>query len=334
MSQLNPWLTLLIGFVAGFVVEWLIELWYWRRKRMADQTVLNALRNRLHVREAELKAKEAHLRALMSTVGIAAGPQASETATAAAQAPSPTVPSLPASPAEEASSLPGPPPGARRSAESEADPLPSAEPQPPAQASSRSKLAEDAAALQTPPAPPTPVSTTQESAASPGGPRVEEEPPTPPQPAWEAEPASAELRPSSLEQTEGDDLTRIQGIGPRFAEILNEAGIRHYSDLAGMSPDDLQAIVQAPAWRKVDYVSWVTQAQVLAVSPPPLTAGDDLQEIDGIGATYARRLREAGIDSFAALAASDEQTLQEIIAAPEWRKPDVASWIAQARERS
>ncbi len=333
MSQLNPWLTLLIGFVAGFVVEWLIELWYWRRKRMADQTLLNALRNRLHVREAELKAKEAHLRSLMSTMGIAAGPQASETATTAAQAPSPAVASPPASPAEVVSSLPGSPPDAGGSAESEAGPLSPAEPQPPVQASFSSQLAEDAA-LQTPPAPPPPVPTAQESAATPGGPGVEEEPLTPPQPALEAEPAPAEPRPSPLEQSEGDDLTRIQGIGPRFAEILNEAGIRHYSDLAAMSPDDLQAIVQAPAWRKVDYVSWITQAQVLAVSPPPQAAGDDLQEIDGIGATYARRLREAGIDSFAALAASDEQTLQEIIAAPEWRKPDVASWIAQARERS
>jgi len=64
-------------------------------------------------------------------------------------------------------------------------------------------------------------------------------------------------------------------------------------------------------------------------SPPSEAggAGDDLSEVSGIGPVYRARLAEAGIDSFAALAAADPALVAEAAGAPESRAVD---WIGQA----
>ena len=41
---------------------------------------------------------------------------------------------------------------------------------------------------------------------------------------------------------ESDDLTRIKGIGPTFEARLNEMGYRTFLDLAGWTPEDLDAL--------------------------------------------------------------------------------------------
>lgn len=58
---------------------------------------------------------------------------------------------------------------------------------------------------------------------------------------------------------------------------------------------------------------------------------DDLTRLEGIGPTYAARLCEHGIATFARLAETDEATLAELVQAPAWRRPNFADWIAQAR---
>ncbi|RJT04379.1 class III poly(R)-hydroxyalkanoic acid synthase subunit PhaC [Halococcus sp. IIIV-5B] len=57
------------------------------------------------------------------------------------------------------------------------------------------------------------------------------------------------------------------------------------------------------------------------------TDADDLVSVDGIGGTYADRLREAGIDSRADLAAADPETVAEATGAAE---ATVEDWIDQA----
>ncbi len=42
-----------------------------------------------------------------------------------------------------------------------------------------------------------------------------------------------------------DDLTRLKGIAAGYQRILNDAGIRTYTELAGKSADDLRAIFSA-----------------------------------------------------------------------------------------
>lgn len=46
------------------------------------------------------------------------------------------------------------------------------------------------------------------------------------------------------EETEADDLTKIEGIGPVVAEALVEAGITTYADLADASEDEIQDAIK------------------------------------------------------------------------------------------
>jgi WS/DGAT/MGAT family acyltransferase len=63
---------------------------------------------------------------------------------------------------------------------------------------------------------------------------------------------------------DGDNLTRISGIGPAFAERLHESGITSFAVLAAATPDALQAIIDAPDWRRPDYQDWIDQARAIA----------------------------------------------------------------------
>lgn len=127
-----------------------------------------------------------------------------------------------------------------------------------------------------------------------------------------------------------DDLTRVRGIGPRYAALLDEAGIRSYDDLAAASPDQLRDIIKPSAMQQINFDSWASQARALA-NTRGVRMGDDLTELEGIGPVYAAKLRDRGIVTFADLAAADEATLEEIIAAPAWRKINYGEWIEQAR---
>jgi predicted flap endonuclease-1-like 5' DNA nuclease len=127
-----------------------------------------------------------------------------------------------------------------------------------------------------------------------------------------------------------DDLTRVHGIGPKYADLLVAAGITSYDDLAAATPDQLRDIIRPSAMQQINFASWSAQAAALAATRTA-RVGDDLTELEGIGPVYAAKLRDRGIVSFADLAASDEATLAEIIAAPTWRRINYADWIAQAR---
>lgn len=143
--------------------------------------------------------------------------------------------------------------------------------------------------------------------------------------------AEEEVTPAAERARGVADLTVIKGIGPKFAETLNAAGITSYADLANTPPDRLQEIVQPAAWQKVDFEDWIAQAAALSRQSRRMQIGDDLTRLEGIGPSYAQSLRAAGITSFAQLAESDEESLAGTINAPAWRRVDYASWIAQAK---
>lgn len=69
----------------------------------------------------------------------------------------------------------------------------------------------------------------------------------------------------------------------------------------------------------------VTRAKTTTAKP----AANDLTEIKGIGPTFARRLTEAGITTFAELAAATPDYLREVTKASAIANPN--EWIAQAR---
>ena len=128
-----------------------------------------------------------------------------------------------------------------------------------------------------------------------------------------------------------DDLTRIKGIGPKFAASLAASGFTTYDAMAQADPDQLAAAVKAADWQQIDYNEWIVQAQTLATQPKPVQVGDDLLRLEGIGPTYDARLRVAGIVTYAQLAAADETALAGIINAPPWRRVNYGDWIAQAK---
>ena len=59
-----------------------------------------------------------------------------------------------------------------------------------------------------------------------------------------------------------DDLTRIEGIGPKIAELLMQAGIFTFADLAGTEPARLREILQdgGPHYNRSDPTTWPEQA--------------------------------------------------------------------------
>jgi len=68
--------------------------------------------------------------------------------------------------------------------------------------------------------------------------------------------------------TEADDLTKVEGIGPKFAEGFNAVGVTTFADLAAKSVDELKALLEGHE----DYASlagrvgdtWPKQAEMAA----------------------------------------------------------------------
>jgi predicted flap endonuclease-1-like 5' DNA nuclease len=62
-----------------------------------------------------------------------------------------------------------------------------------------------------------------------------------------------------------DDLTAIEGIGPKIAAALMDAGVGSFAQLAGRQPDELEHIVRRAGVRMVGRAdTWPQQAQLAA----------------------------------------------------------------------
>jgi large subunit ribosomal protein L27 len=64
----------------------------------------------------------------------------------------------------------------------------------------------------------------------------------------------------------GDDLTKVEGIGPKIKEILWEAGVMTFGDLAGKSADEVKSILleQGSRYNRFDPTTWPQQAKLAA----------------------------------------------------------------------
>ena len=62
----------------------------------------------------------------------------------------------------------------------------------------------------------------------------------------------------------GDDLTVIEGIGPKVAKTLADAGIATFIQLAAAKPAELQEILKDAGLRMMDATSWPKQAKLAA----------------------------------------------------------------------
>jgi len=73
-----------------------------------------------------------------------------------------------------------------------------------------------------------------------------------------------EVRETEAEPPPGDELKRIEGIGPKIAALLQNEGIRTFASLAGMERERLREILRGAGLPFVDPGTWPEQAALAA----------------------------------------------------------------------
>jgi predicted flap endonuclease-1-like 5' DNA nuclease/cbb3-type cytochrome oxidase subunit 3 len=70
---------------------------------------------------------------------------------------------------------------------------------------------------------------------------------------------------SSKKASEGDDLTKLEGIGPYYRDVLHGAGIMTFAKLATLTREEIDDIIKnANARRSLTTMSWAEQATLAA----------------------------------------------------------------------
>ena len=59
-----------------------------------------------------------------------------------------------------------------------------------------------------------------------------------------------------------DDLTSLEGIGPKVAKVLNESGIQSFADMAKAKADDVQKVLDAAGLQMMNPEGWIDQAKL------------------------------------------------------------------------
>ena len=61
-----------------------------------------------------------------------------------------------------------------------------------------------------------------------------------------------------------DDLTKLEGVGPKVAKILAEAGYASYADLAKADAAEVDKVLDANKLQMLDSAGWIDQAKLAA----------------------------------------------------------------------
>lgn len=159
-----------------------------------------------------------------------------------------------------------------------------------------------------------------------------------------------------------DDLAWIEGIGPKIAGALVDAGIRTYDQLADADVDTLRAAINTAGIKFAPSITtWSRQAALLAMGdeagfealvahliagrePGAATAEtadepaaelapiENLARVEGIGPKIAGALVGAGIRSYRQLADADADTLRTAINTAGIKfAPSITTWSQQAQ---
>lgn len=166
-----------------------------------------------------------------------------------------------------------------------------------------------------------------------------------------------------------DNLQIIEGVGPKVEQLLKDAGIANWSELAAQTPESLSGLLEnaGAAYRMMNPATWPQQAGLAAEGRwDELTElqkfldtgredkGDlqtpskienmalailgfknnpnDLKIVEGIGPKIEELLKNAGIRTWSDLAAAPAGRLQEILdqAGENYRLADPGTWPQQA----
>ena len=227
--MLNPWIMLIVGLVLGWLLSWLLQ------RRLDD-----SLTGQVEQLQRELAECNRRLGETASAPAIEEG--------ALVERAAPSVAVAAAAAVEEAEQL---------------APAPEAAYVPPEE----EPAVEEPVTEELPAAPVVEEPVAEEFVAEPVAEPVEEavEEAVLEAPAQEEVPAEmATEAPAFAQGVAADDLTVIKGIGPKFAETLQAAGITTFAALAQLTPEELEQIVQPAGWQKVDFAEWIAQAAELA----------------------------------------------------------------------
>ncbi len=138
------------------------------------------------------------------------------------------------------------------------------------------------------------------------------------------------------------DLCRIQGVRGQFAELLEFAGISSVVELARQKPDDLEARLLQVNERENrtrmeirlhEVADWIRQAGgrpselVFGENEEAARIGYEVEEIEGIGPGYGRRLRAIGISTTLDLLERGRDAEQRAAIAASLSRPDVDATV-------
>jgi len=73
-----------------------------------------------------------------------------------------------------------------------------------------------------------------------------------------------------------DDLTKLEGIGPKVSKVLNNAGISTFAALAKADPGEIQKTLSAAGLQMMNPEGWIEQAALAAKGD-----WDALQKLQG-----------------------------------------------------
>lgn len=143
-----------------------------------------------------------------------------------------------------------------------------------------------------------------------------------------------------------DDLKLINGVGPFIEQKLNNLGIYTFEQISQFDDELSNQVTDAIEFfpGRIQRDDWVGQAKILlqqkndvssvlsSVSVKKRPKLDDLKVVEGIGPKIEALLKEAGIGSWAELAAADVDRLKAILSAagPRYQMHSPDTWPQQA----
>jgi predicted flap endonuclease-1-like 5' DNA nuclease len=88
----------------------------------------------------------------------------------------------------------------------------------------------------------------------------------PPEETRAAEPVIVEPAPTPKRKkaVKPDDLTRLEGIGPKVNQVLKKAGITTFAQLANAGIPKVREALDAAGYRFMDPAGWIEQAKLAA----------------------------------------------------------------------
>jgi predicted flap endonuclease-1-like 5' DNA nuclease len=265
MSNINPWALLVLGILVGWILGWLLELWYFRRQRLQCQREQNRLEGQLRARNAELGAANSQISALRGELGA----RAQEIDTLLYQLATKEVQeNAEASEPKSSSDSEGVAEPDSTGDESEQLIVGSDVDVEPVEKTEHSQNSLDFSDI-------TPDQWTILRAA---GITTEDDLAKLNQndlerlfqaPEWEDavdDTLEYDISPAAMAQPAvADDMTVIAGIGPKYATVLQENGITTFAQLGASDVTKLSSLFEASVGRPPDFQSWIDQARSLQV---------------------------------------------------------------------